>query len=149
MFSPPQKNLPPYIYRLHNDSQAGKIRPLYGAYGAGQVSSAPPVKAWWTWASSRLSALPKGTVSQPHALCELLVLGFPTLNSFSSELISKIFFFNVIKPWGNKEKIEEWRKTMAGSARRKKRSWRNLSNGCHLLANKKETIFVSENSVIA
>lgn len=93
MFSPPQKNLPPYIYRLRGDPQAGKIRPLYGAQGAGQVSSVPPVKAWWTCASSLPSALPKGTVSQPHALCELLALGFPTLNSFSSELISKIFFF--------------------------------------------------------
>lgn len=108
-----------------SDPQSGKIRLLWGAQCAGQVSGSPPVKAWRSWARSLPCTLPKRTVSQPHALFELLALGFPTLNSFSSELMSKIFF-NVIRPWGNKEKTEEWRKTMVGRARRKKEKQERL-----------------------
>ena len=147
-FLHPQKNLPPCIYRLGGDPQAGKFRLLCGAQCLSQVSSFPPVQAWRSSARSLPCSLPKSTRSQPHALFKLLLLILPTLNSFSSELTFK-FFPYVIKPRRNKEKIGEWRKTMVESARRKRRSRRNLANGCHLLVNKKEAIFVLKDIIIA
>lgn len=90
VFSTPEESSTLYLQTV-SDPQAGKIRLLCGAQCAGQVSSSPPVKAWRSCAGSVPCTLPKGTVSQPHALFALLALRFPTLNSFSSELISKIF----------------------------------------------------------
>lgn len=61
----------------------------------------------------------------------------------------QVFFLMLSSLRGTKKKTEEWRKTMVESARRKKRSRGNLSNGCHLLAHKKETIFVLKDAIIA
>ena len=115
VFSTPEETST-QIYRLWGDPQAGKIRLLCGAQGTGQVCSSPPVKAWRT--SARSPPRPCQKDCEP-ATCsfELLALRFPTLNSFSSKLISN-FFSYVIKAWGNKERTGEWRKTMLESARR-------------------------------
>lgn len=117
-FLHPQKNLPPCIYRLWGDPQAGKIRLLCGAQCMSQVSSFPPVQAWRSSASSLPCSPPKSTRSQLYALFKVLIFILTTLNSFSSELTFK-FFPYVIKPRGNKEKIGEWRKTMMESVRGK------------------------------
>ena len=145
-FLHPEKNLPPYIYRLLDDPQAGEMKLLCGAQCTGQGSGSSPVRPGGVLQVSPY-ALPKGTKSQPHNLFKLLISILPTLNSFSSELISR-FPPYVIKPQGNKEKTGEWRKTMVESARRKRRSRRSLSSGFHLLMNKKQTIFVIKDIII-
>lgn len=127
--------------------------------GRWDCSAEPRVPARWAalhpWGLEEFCqvspyAVPKGTKSQPHNLLKLLIAIFPTLNSFYSELISR-FSPYVIKPQGNKKKKKkpgEWRKTMVESARRKRRSRRNLSSGCHLLMNGKQTIFVIKDIII-
>lgn len=91
VFSTPEKPST-QIYRLWGDPQAGKISLLFRAQCTGQVSGSPPMKAWRNSARFLLGLCQKDC---KPATCsfELLALGFPTLNSFSSELISKFCFF--------------------------------------------------------
>lgn len=111
------------IYRLWGDPQAGKIRVLCGARRTVQVSRSPPVKAWSSSARS-LPVLCQKDCKPATCSFELLALGFPTLNSFSSELISKfcvcVFFPYVIKPWGNKGKNRRVEKDRGGKGQKEK-----------------------------
>lgn len=91
---------------------------------------APPLRLWRSAAKVSPHVLPKGAISQPHAHFQLLALGFPTLNSFSFQIYIQVFFSYVIKTHGNKGKMKEWRKTIAESARMKKKNRSNLSNRC-------------------
>lgn len=93
------------IYRLWGDPQAGNVRLLRGAQCTGQVSGLPPVEAWRTSARS-LPGLCQKHCEPAACSFELLALGFPTLNSFSSELISNFFFLMLSSLGGTKKKLE-------------------------------------------
>lgn len=89
--SPPQENLLPCIYRLQGSPQARVISCSTGSVLARWARSTPETLEERCQVSPHI--LPKGAISQPHAYFQLLVLGFPTLNSFSFQIYIQVFFF--------------------------------------------------------
>lgn len=127
MFSPPQKNLPPCVYRLWGNPQAGKIRLLCGVQCAGQVSRTPPL---WFWRI--LPGLSSGSAKRSHkpAICSFQTLStqIPHIEFIFFLNLYPRFFFLCYQDLGEqRKKTEEWRKTIIESARRKKEKKEELT----------------------